>query len=66
MRDRRALASIQLGVKALGAHPRKSFKRNEGTVGVPIEIAGAMVREGDHDHADLDGVVILPAQPAHA
>ena len=66
VRDRQALAGIQLGVKALGAHPRKSFKRNEGTVGVPIEIAGATVREGDQVHADLDGVVILPAQPAHA
>ena len=59
VRDSAELASIAIGIQALAAHPRKSDKREEGSVGVPVRFAGALVRPGDHVYADSDGIVIL-------
>jgi regulator of ribonuclease activity A len=61
VRDTAALATLALGVKALAPHPRRSSKRGEGEVGVPVEVGGVRVLSGDLVHADEDGVVILGA-----
>jgi regulator of ribonuclease activity A len=61
IRDRVALRELSLGIKALAAIPRKSERRGEGQIQVPIEIAGIACRPGDRLVADEDGVIILDA-----
>jgi len=61
VRDAAVLASVPLGIKALGSHPRKTIKQNEGQVGGRIVIGGVAINAGDQIHADEDGVVVLPA-----
>ena len=62
VRDKAVLAGLPLAIKALGASPRKSVKRNEGQVGDPVQFAGHQIRTGDQLYADADGVIILNAQ----
>jgi regulator of ribonuclease activity A len=59
VRDKAALASLNIGVKALGNIPKRSFKRAEGQVNIPVEIGGHTCSPGDHIYADEDGVIIL-------
>lgn len=59
VRDTAALAALQLGVKALGAMPRRSFKRAEGQKNLSVEVGGQICAPGDHIYADEDGVIIL-------
>ena len=61
VRDRAALRSLALGVKALGATPRKSVRRGEGQTQTVIHIGGVECRPGDRLIADEDGVVLLAA-----
>jgi regulator of ribonuclease activity A len=61
IRDRVALRELALGIKALAAIPRKSERRGEGQIQIPIEIAGVACRPGDRLVADEDGVIILDA-----
>ncbi len=59
VRDRAALSGMPIGIKAVGVSPRKSVKRNEGQIGVALEIGGQTIHEGDYLYADDDGVLIL-------
>lgn len=61
VRDRAAMARLDLGVMALGHTPRKSVRRGEGTVGIPISPGGVAVGPGDYVVADDDGVLVFPA-----
>jgi len=58
VRDVEILESIDLGVKALGAHPVKTEKRGAGRVNVPVEFAGMKIYPGDFLYADTNGVAI--------
>ena len=58
IRDRVAIAALDLGVKALGSNPRKSAKAGIGELDVPVEIAGVVFRPGAHVWADADGVLV--------
>jgi regulator of ribonuclease activity A len=58
IRDRIAIASLPIGVKALGTNPRKSAKEGVGEVDVPVTIAGVVFTPGRHVWADLDGVLV--------
>ena len=58
IRDRVAIAALDLGVKALGSNPRKSAKAGVGALDVPVEIAGVVFRPGAHVWADADGVLV--------
>ena len=58
VRDTAAIASMPLGVKALGACPLKTDKRGEGQRDTPVRFAGATFRPGDWIYADEDGVVV--------
>ncbi|MCF4122963.1 ribonuclease E activity regulator RraA [Antribacter sp. KLBMP9083] len=58
VRDSVVLASLPLGVKALGTNPRKSSKMGTGVVDVPVEIGGVVFRPGATVHADPDGVLV--------
>ena len=59
VRDTAVLATLELGVMALGTTPRRSSRNGEGQAGVPVEIAGVQFAPGDLLYADDDGVVVL-------
>jgi regulator of ribonuclease activity A len=60
IRDSAVLATLPIGVLALGVQPRRSDKHGQGVRDVLIEVLGARIRPGDHVYADEDGVVIAP------
>lgn len=59
VRDTAVLATLDIGIKAIGATPRRSTRRGEGTAHIAIDLAGVPVVEGDTVVADEDGLVIL-------
>jgi len=58
VRDAAVLATLPLGVKALGTNPRKSAKDGRGEVDVPVTIGGVVFTPGRHVWADADGVLV--------
>lgn len=58
VRDVGELILCDLGVRALGTHPRKSRKAGAGQRGVAVDIAGVTVRPGDWVYADLDATLV--------
>ncbi|GAA1951132.1 ribonuclease E activity regulator RraA [Microbacterium aquimaris] len=58
IRDRDVLATLDLGVKALGSNPRKSVKDGAGEVDVPVEIGDVVFRPGGFVWADTDGILV--------
>ena len=58
IRDSDAIASIALGVKALGTCPRKTDRLGAGERDVEVEFGGVRIRPGDWLCADEDGVVV--------
>src|SRR6478609_1669856 len=58
IRDREALAGLDLGIKALGSNPRKSAKDGIGEVDVPVTIAAVAFTPGRHVWADADGILV--------
>jgi regulator of ribonuclease activity A len=63
VRDSAALATLDLGVKALGTNPRTSTKTGAGEVDVTVIFGGVAFTPGDALWADEDGVVVLRAAP---
>jgi regulator of ribonuclease activity A len=58
VRDLAELGVAKLGIKALGACPRKSGKTGAGERGVSVVVAGVVVSPGDRLWADEDGLVV--------
>jgi regulator of ribonuclease activity A len=58
IRDAVEIARMDLGVKALATHPRKSEKRGEGQRDIPVRFAGVCFRPGDYVYCDEDGVLV--------
>jgi regulator of ribonuclease activity A len=58
IRDSEILATIGIGVKALGTHPKKSLKRGLGERDIPVRFAGVEFTPGDYLYADPDGIVV--------
>lgn len=63
IRDSGEIRSIDIGVKALATHPRKSVKRGVGERDVSVHFAGIDFLPGEHLYADSDGIVVAK-QPA--
>jgi regulator of ribonuclease activity A len=61
IRDSQAIAGMNLGVFALGTHPRKSIKRGVGERDIAVTFGGVTFRPGHHVYADQDGVVVSEA-----
>jgi regulator of ribonuclease activity A len=57
VRDSATLATVPIGILALGVQPRRSEKRGQGVEGTRLELLGARIRPGDFAYADEDGVV---------
>jgi len=58
VRDSAMIATMPLGVKALGTNPRKSGKEGTGEVDVDVVFGGVRFRPGARLHADEDGVLV--------
>lgn len=58
IRDSKALSSMDLGVFALGTHPKKSIKRNTGEAELPVTFGGVTFVPGHYLYADEDGVLV--------
>jgi len=58
IRDSELVATIDIGVKALGTHPKKSLKRGLGERDIPVRFAGVEFKPGDYLYADADGVLV--------
>jgi regulator of ribonuclease activity A len=61
VRDTLGIATFDIGVRALGANPRRPAQRGEGVRDVPVSVGGVMCYPGEHLFADSDGVVVLDA-----
>ena len=61
VRDVAALRELPIGVKALGTNPRRSEKRGEGAIDVPVTFGEVTFRPGAMLHSDEDGIVVLDA-----
>ncbi|MBY8872987.1 ribonuclease E activity regulator RraA [Micromonospora sp. PLK6-60] len=64
VRDVAALRTLPIGIKALGANPRKSAKTGAGERDVPVSFGNCDFAPGDRVYCDEDGVVVLPADAA--
>ena len=64
VRDVVALRGVELGIKALASTPRKSVRRGEGQVEIPLSFGGVEWRPGEVLFADEDGVLTLSADDA--
>ena len=58
IRDSADVAKVHLGVKALGVIPRKTIKRQQGILGVPLYFANVHFNHGAFVYADEDGILV--------
>ncbi|MEO7329161.1 MAG: ribonuclease E activity regulator RraA [Minicystis sp.] len=58
IRDAEAIGRLDLGVRALGTHPRKSGKKGWGEKDVPVSFGGVTFAPGEWLCADADGIVV--------
>ncbi len=58
IRDSADVARVDIGVKALATIPRKTVKRNQGVMDIPVCFANVTFKPGEYVYADEDGIVI--------
>lgn len=58
IRDVDVIGETQLGVQALGTHPRKTEKRGIGDLNVPVTFGGVTFHPGHYIYADNNGIVV--------
>ncbi len=58
IRDVEDIAGMDVGVMAMGTVPRKTGKRGEGRVNIPLDVAGLKAKPGDYIYADGSGVIL--------
>ena len=64
VRDTSVLATLDIAIKALGATPRRSTRRGEGSIQLAVEVGGARIVDGDVIVGDDDGIVVLTQEQA--
>jgi regulator of ribonuclease activity A len=62
VRDAGELETIDIGIKALGAYPKRSTKADRGERDVPVAFGGVTIRPGNWVYADEDGILIAEAK----
>jgi len=62
IRDSLEIADIAIGIRALNTHPRRSIKKGEGSIDLPIRFAGIEFSPGMFLYADEDGIIVSPTQ----
>jgi regulator of ribonuclease activity A len=60
VRDTADLGRMDLGVRALAAHPRRSLKQGRGEMDVSVSFLGVDFVPGQWIYVDSDGLLILP------
>ncbi|CAM2912591.1 ribonuclease E activity regulator RraA [Skermania piniformis] len=58
VRDSAILATLDIGIKALGTNPRKSSQTGSGTKNVPVSFGGITFGPGEMLYSDADGIVV--------
>ena len=58
IRDSADVGKVNIGVKALATIPRKTVKRDQGTLNIPLSFAEVTFNPGEYIYADEDGIVI--------
>ena len=58
IRDSVDMATMQLGVMALGTHPLKTVKKGVGKTNVSVNFAGLNFEPADFIYIDEDGIII--------
>jgi len=58
VRDAAVLRTLDIGIKALGANPRKSTQTGTGELNIPIEFGGVIFTPGHTVYSDDDGIVV--------
>ncbi|MBO9535780.1 ribonuclease E activity regulator RraA [Herbaspirillum sp.] len=58
VRDTAELNACDVGIRALAAHPQRSFRKGAGDTDLKVTIAGVAVHPGDWIYADVDGVLV--------
>lgn len=58
IRDVNAIADLDIGVQALGAHPLKTDKKGVGELNVPVRFGGVDFIPGEYCYADNNGVLV--------
>ncbi|MBN2910106.1 ribonuclease E activity regulator RraA [Polycladomyces sp. WAk] len=58
IRDSADIAQLDIGVLALGTHPRKSRKEGKGETNIPVSFAGVDWEPGHYVYVDEDGVIV--------
>ena len=61
VRDAATLATLDIGIKALGTNPRKSAKSGAGERDVVVSLGGVDFIPGDLAFSDEDGIVVTTA-----
>lgn len=60
IRDSAAISGMDIGLFALGTHPLKTVKRNEGQRDLTVCFGGIDFIPGHYLYADSDGVIVCP------
>lgn len=58
IRDSADVARIEIGLKALATHPRRSIKKGVGERDIPVRFADVTFTPGHYVYADEDGVIV--------
>ncbi len=62
VRDTVALKSLDVGIKALGANPRRSLKNGGGMVDAPVSFGNVTFKPGGWIYSDEDGVLFAESE----
>lgn len=62
VRDSVALATLDIGIKALGTVPAKSVKDGHGQGDIPLSFGDCVFTPGQWLYSDEDGIVVSPVQ----
>lgn len=60
LRDREEIAGLDIAVFACGSHPASPADDALGTIGLPVDFAGARICTGDIVVGDPDGIALIP------
>ena len=64
VRDVDVLKTIDMGIFALGSVPKKSEKKDRGSIDAPIEIDGLIINSNDWVYGDSTGVLVSKVELA--